>query len=199
MLYRALCIIYWPSMYSNWSYSLETLIWVKINDFLSLVTLKFDGWPWKLIDNPFCGTSKFLQHFVHNFIIICEFKLEWHSGKEQSWVLTSVTLTFELWPLSFAWTSLLSLGITPENVMTMQSQEHCEKGVTDGRMDRETYGRTDGHKCSWSCLVSAKYCLLRDELLTGFIELCNNIRNCMYMIIIDCNMEVANCMDLNGY
>ena len=60
--------------------------------------------------------------------------------KRLSWVLTSVTLTFDLWPWPFAWTSLLSLVITPENFMMIRWWEHSEKGVTD----RQTDGRTDG-------------------------------------------------------
>ena len=47
-------------------------IWVKINIFLSRVTLKFDGWPWKTIGHLSFSTSS----SVHHFIIICEFKLE---------------------------------------------------------------------------------------------------------------------------
>ena len=70
--------------------------------------------------------------------------------KRLSWVLTSVTLTFDLWPWTFAWTSLLSLVITPENFMMKRWWEHGEKGVTDGR--------TDGLNQSYSCLVAAKNC-----------------------------------------
>ena len=33
-------------------------IWVKIGDFLSCVTLKFDRWPWKTIGHLFYATSK---------------------------------------------------------------------------------------------------------------------------------------------
>ena len=72
--------------------------------------------------------------------------------KRLSWVLTSVTLTFDLWPWPFAWTSLLSLVITPENFMMIRWWEHGEKGVTDGQTDR----RTDGLNQSYSCLVAAK-------------------------------------------
>ena len=46
-------------------------IWVKIGDFLSRVTLKFGGWPWKTIGHLFYATS----WFVHHFIAIREFKL----------------------------------------------------------------------------------------------------------------------------
>ena len=44
----------------------------------------------------------------------------------------------DLWPWPFAWTSLLSMIITPE--IFMMIREHSEKGVTDGRAE----GRTDG-------------------------------------------------------
>ena len=72
--------------------------------------------------------------------------------KRLSWVLTPVTLTFDLWPWPFAWTSLLSLAINPENFRMIQWWEHGEKGVTDGRTDR----RADGLNQSYSCLVAAK-------------------------------------------
>ena len=67
--------------------------------------------------------------------------------KRLSWVLsflTSVTLTFDLWPWPFAWTSLLSMVITPENFMMVWWWEHSEKGVTDGRTDWTS------HRAAWS-------------------------------------------------
>ena len=74
--------------------------------------------------------------------------------KQLSWVLTSVTLTFDLWPWPFAWTSLLSLVITPENFMMIRWWEYGEKGVTDGQMDGQTDGQTDwtSHIAAWSQL-----------------------------------------------
>ena len=54
-------------------------IWVKIGDFLSPVTLKFDGWPWKSIGHLFYTTLR----FVHHFKAIGEFKLELQSGNAQ--------------------------------------------------------------------------------------------------------------------
>ena len=71
-----------------------------------------------------------------------------------SWVLTSVTLTFNLWPWPFAWTSLLSLVITPENFMMIWWWEHGEKGVTDGQTDRWTDGQTDG-RTDWTSDIAA--------------------------------------------
>ena len=56
------------------------LIWVKIDNFLSRVTLIFDGRPSKTIGHLFSATSSFVQHFV----AIGEFKLELQSGKAQS-------------------------------------------------------------------------------------------------------------------
>ena len=78
--------------------------------------------------------------------------------KRLSWVVTSVTLTFDLWPWPFAWTSLLSLVITPENFMMIRWWEHSQKGVTDRRTDGQTDGQTDGrtdwtiHRAAWSQL-----------------------------------------------
>ena len=70
--------------------------------------------------------------------------------KRLSWVLTSVTLTFDLWPWPFAWTLLWSLVITPENFMMIRWWEHSEKGGTDGQTD----GQTDNTICraAWSQL-----------------------------------------------
>ena len=83
--------------------------------------------------------------------------------KRLSWVVTSVTLTFDLWPWPFAWTSLLSLVITPENFMMIRWWEHSEKGVTDGQTDRQTDGRTDwtSHIAAWSQLKIRRPLLLQ--------------------------------------
>ena len=45
---------------------------VKIGNFLSHVSLKFDGWPWKTIGHLFYVTSSFVYH---HFIAIGELKL----------------------------------------------------------------------------------------------------------------------------
>ena len=54
-------------------------ILVKIEDFFSRVTLKFNGWPSKTIEHLFYATSS----FVHHFIPIAEFKFELQSGNAQ--------------------------------------------------------------------------------------------------------------------
>ena len=55
-------------------------ICVKIDDFFSRVTSKFDLWPWKTIRHLFYATSS----FAHHFIAIGKFKLELQSGNAQS-------------------------------------------------------------------------------------------------------------------
>ena len=52
---------------------------IKIGDFLSRVTLKFDGWPWKIIRQFFYITSS----FVHHFKAMGEFKPKLQSGNAQ--------------------------------------------------------------------------------------------------------------------
>ena len=68
------------------------LIWVKIDDFFSRVTLKFDVWPWKTIGHLFYATSS----FVHHFVAIGEFKLELQSGNAQS--RSNSTILRAVWP-----------------------------------------------------------------------------------------------------
>ena len=139
MLRQALCVISRPSVNFNWSNSPETPNLAQNRIFFSRVTLKFDVRHWKTIGH-FSSTR---LSFVLHFIIICEFKPELWSGN--GWVLTPVTLTFDLglWP--FAWTSFLSIVIPPENIMMIWWQEHSIKGVTDGRMDGRTDRQTDGN------------------------------------------------------
>ena len=74
-------------------------IWVKIGDFLSRVTLKFDGWPWKTIEYLFYATLS----FVHHFKPIGEFKLKVTVRKWSIWVkiddfFSRVTSKFYGWP-----------------------------------------------------------------------------------------------------
>ena len=127
--------------------------WVKIYDFLSRMTLKFNGWPWKIIGHLSLATSSFVHHFITMSI-----QTGGTVRKRLNWVLTSVTLTFDLWPWPFAWTSLLPLVITPENFMMIRWWEHSEKGVTD----RQTDGRTDWtiHRATWSQLKMVASCLI---------------------------------------
>ena len=68
----------------------------KNRQFLSCVTLKFDGWHWKTIGHLFYATSS----SVHHFKAICEYKLELQSRKRLIWVkigdfFTRMTLKFD--------------------------------------------------------------------------------------------------------
>ena len=65
---------------------------VKIGIFLSRVTLKFDGWPWKTIGHLFYATSS----FVHHFTTIGSFKLELQSRNAQFGTKSGI-----LWPWIF--------------------------------------------------------------------------------------------------
>ena len=51
----------------------------KLAIFVYRMTLKFDEWPWKTIGHLFYATSSFMHHFV----AIGEFKLEWQSGNQR--------------------------------------------------------------------------------------------------------------------
>ena len=77
-LLQALCIISEPSVKSNWIYNPETPNSVKIDDFWSPLTLKFDRWPWKIIGHFFYTLS-----CMHHFVAIGELKLELQSGNDQ--------------------------------------------------------------------------------------------------------------------
>ena len=70
--------------------------------------------------------------------------------KRLSWVVTSVTLTFDLWPWPFAWTLPWSMVVTPENFVIIRWWEHSQKGVTDGQTDRRTENTI--HRAAWSQL-----------------------------------------------
>ena len=80
---QALRITSKPSVNSNWSYSPETTnSGQNQRFFLSQVTLKFDGCPWKTTGHLFYATSS----SVHHFIVICEYvllKMELQSGNAQ--------------------------------------------------------------------------------------------------------------------
>ena len=88
-------------------------------------------WPMTLKNNraPLLSNIKLYASFHHHMWIQTGVTV-W---KRLSWVVTSVTLTFDLWPWPFAWTLLWSLVITPENFMMMRWWEHSQKGVTDRR------------------------------------------------------------------
>ena len=99
---------------------------------------------------PFLRHIKLCVSFHHHTWIQTEVTFR----KWLTWVLTSVTLTFELWPWPFAWTSLLSLVITPENFMMIQWWEHCEKRVL-------RVGITGNSVCLAAYHWQMDFCMLR--------------------------------------
>ena len=114
--------------------------------FGSKSTIFLAVWPWNLTNDlennraPLLCNVKLCASFHYHMWIQTGVTVP----KRLNGVITSVTLTCDLWPWPFAWTSRLSMVITPENFRMIQWQEHCQKGVTDGRTDRQT----DGNKCS---------------------------------------------------
>ena len=136
-------------MNSNWGYSPETPNVGQIRRFLEPHDLEI--WQMTLKNNrtPLLCYFKLCARFhCHTWLqtgVIVR--------KPLSWILTSVTLTFDLWPWPFAWTSLLSMVITPENFMIIWRWEHGEKCVTDGQTDGPCR-RTDwsSHIAAWSQL-----------------------------------------------
>ena len=70
-------------------------IWVKIGNFLSCVTLKFDGWPCETIGHLCYATSSFVYHFIP----IGEFKFELQSGNAQFGSKSTIFLA--MWPRNF--------------------------------------------------------------------------------------------------
>ena len=79
-----------------------------------------------------------------------------------SWVLTSVTLTFDLWPWPFAWTSLLSM------VNSWKFHDDPMMGTWWKRCNRRTDGRTDRQtevlRAAWSQLKNKI-----DLIMTGLL------------------------------
>ena len=157
-------------MYSNWSYSPETTNLGQIRRFLEPCDLEI--WRMTLKNNraPLLCCFQLCAWFHCHMWIQTGVRV-W---KRLSWVLTSVTLTFDLWPWPFAWTSLLTMVITPANFMMIRWWKHGEKGVTDRRTDGQTDRQTDGLNQSYSCLVAAKN--NRAPLLCYF-KLCASFRS----------------------
>ena len=150
MLLQALCIISYPLVNSNWSYSPETTNLGQIQRFLQPCDLEI--WRMTLRNNraPLLSIIELYASFHHHMWIQTGVTVR----KRLSWVVTFVTLTFDLWPWPFAWTLLLSLVITPENFMMIRWWEHSQKGVTDRQTDGRTDRQTDWtiHRAAWSQL-----------------------------------------------
>ena len=164
-------------MNSNWSYSPETPNLGQIRRFLEPCDLEI--WRMTLKNNraPLLSNIKLYASFHHQMSIQTGVTVR----KRLSWVVTSVTLTFDLWPWPFAWTLLWSLVITPENFMMIRWWEHSQKGVTD----RQTDGQTENTICraAWSQLKRYQsFIVLKGVtyVVFGFISV---LHWCFYVLI----------------
>ena len=80
LCYFKLCVSFHSHWWiQTWVTVRKRLIWVKIDDYFSRVTLKFDGWPSKTIGHLFYSTSSFMHHFGAIGVL----KLELESGNAQ--------------------------------------------------------------------------------------------------------------------
>ena len=106
-------------------------IWVKIDAFLAV-------WPWNLTDDLEENRVSLLSNIKLCASFHCHMWIQTGVTVRQplNGVMTSLTLTFDLWPWPFAWTSCLSIVIAQENFRMIWWEEHCQKGVTDGQTDR---------------------------------------------------------------
>ena len=156
-------------MNSNWSYSPETPNLGQIRCFLKPCDLEIWGMTLKNNRAPLLSIIKPYAWFHHHMWIQAGVTVR----KWLSWVVTSVTLTFNLWPWPFAWTSLLSLVITPENFLMIQWWEHSQNGVTDRQTDRRTENTI--HRAAWSQLkLGTHYVLYQPcESQMGHMKCCN--------------------------
>ena len=114
-----------------------------------LVPCDLEIWRMTLKNNraPLLSNIKLYVTFHHHMWIQTGVTVR----KRLSWVVTSVTLTFDLSPWPFAWTLPWSLVITSQNFRMIRWWEHSQKGVTDGQTDRRTDGKYH-HRAAWSQL-----------------------------------------------
>ena len=157
-------------MNSNGSYSPETPNLGQIRQFLAPCDLEI--WRMTLKNNraPLLSNIKLYASFHRHMWIQAGITVR----KRLSLVLTSVTLTFDLWPWPLAWTLLLSMVITPENFMMIRWPEHSQKGVTDRQTDRQT----DGQKEVFLELLGRSYKCYKQA----------NFRECSTWTFVPCNL-----------
>ena len=168
----------------NSSYSLETSNLGHIWRFLAPCDLEI--WRVTLKNNktPLLSNIKLYVSFHHHMWIQTGVTVR----KRFSWVVTSVTLTFDLCPWPFAWTLPWFLEITPENFMMIRWWKHSEKGCdgqTDGQTDGqkipfiELLGRSKNVACSYFVKLAVTGELSKLWLLKAFrlMSTCQNIKS----------------------
>ena len=99
MLLQALCIISYPLVILNLSYSPETPNLGQMRRFFEPCDLEISRMTWKTIGHLFYATSSIVQHFV----AIGEFKLELQSGNAQSGSNSTFLepCDLEIWRMTF--------------------------------------------------------------------------------------------------
>ena len=147
-------VVLWPSVNLNWKLqSWNARVGSKLAIF-TLVTLKFVMTSRNNRTHLLCYFKLCASFRSHLWII----QTELQSGNVQigvKFVLTPLTLTFDLVLLHERWTSPMSMVITSKHFMMIRWEEHYEKRC-DKWMDGRTDGRIDGQDRSQSCLVAAK-------------------------------------------
>ena len=118
----------------NWSYSTETPNLGHIRRFLAPCDLEILRMTLKNNRAPILSNIKLYVSFHYHMWIQTRVTVR----KLLSGVVTTVTLTFDLWPWPFAWTLPWSLVITPENFMMMRWGEHSQNGVPERRTEKRT-------------------------------------------------------------
>ena len=127
-------------MNSNLSYSLETPNLGQNQPFLVPCDLEIWQMTLKNIMAPLLCYFKLCASFHSHWFIQSGVTVR----KRLNWVLTSLTLTFYFWPWPFAWTSLLSLVITPQTFMMIRWWEYSAKGVKGRWTDGQTASQPNG-------------------------------------------------------
>ena len=101
-------------------------------------------WPWNLMDDPEQQYATSRKHHQALCIIPSSYVNSNWSYSPETPKLGYDLCDLDLWPWPFAYTSLLSLLITPENFVMIRWWKHSQKGVTDRQADRRTDRQTDG-------------------------------------------------------
>ena len=151
-----------------------TLKWTQIVDFFAHVTLKFDRWPVKNNRAHLLCYLKLCASFRKHMWIQTGVTVR----KRLYWVLTSVTLTFDLWPWPLAWTSLLSMVITLKISWWSDDRNIVKKCVTDRLADRRTDGRTD--RRTERCVLRAAWSQLNGQIFAYNDECTKYLEKCLF-------------------
>ena len=99
LLYIKLCASFQSHLWiQTWFTIRKHSIRIKISNFLSSVTYKFDGWPWKTIGHLFYATSRYVHHFK-------AVNSNWSYSPETA-ELGFDLCDLDIWPWPLSWTSL---------------------------------------------------------------------------------------------